>query len=112
MSGAAEIYLTGDMPDPSKSTEAHQAVIAGLVAEASAHGWAGAEFSFYGRDGATIAIGIREATAIGAGPAWPGIDELRKFREQQKAARAAEAEADARAAAEQQRQEQQGSFAL
>jgi hypothetical protein len=84
MSTAQSIHLACPPPvDPSRSTIVHGELIGDLIAGAEAEGWQGAEFCDYERRPDMIAIGIRR------GEDWPGLDELRAFRERQKAERAA-----------------------
>jgi hypothetical protein len=87
-STALEIHLAMALPsDPAESTARHEALIAALVSEAAARGWGGAVFCAYGRQADIVSAGITEAAAP-----WPGIAELRAFRERQKAERQAEIE--------------------
>lgn len=82
MSGALQIFDGGfAAPVEAEANAAfHRAILEKMFASARGYGWGGAVFCWYRRQGEGVCIGIAE------GDGWPGIEQLRDFRERQRLA--------------------------
>lgn len=74
------IAVGGAAPqDPSDNTTFHDGLLTQLKADAEQMGWAGMALCHYHREAGVVGLGA------GAGDGWPDLDDLRAFREAEKA---------------------------